>query len=107
MGVLQCPICKEFLVGFTWTKTKTGKNWLKGKDDKWHDCPNKKLSKKTASAHKKKNKTGLDIYPKFDSNDAGYYCTKGHFQSTTSPLESHCPLCDTSLSVMMIEREGH
>jgi hypothetical protein len=111
MAVIQCPICKEFLVGYNWAKTKTGKNWLKNKDDTWHSCPNKKFAKKTASSHKKKYgrdaQQGLDLYPKFDSNEAGYYCTHGHFVSSTPPLEKYCVVCDTPLSVMLIENQGH
>jgi hypothetical protein len=51
MAVLKCPICNQFLVGFEWTKTAKGKNWLKHKEKgEWHDCPNKKLKKKTSTS---------------------------------------------------------
>lgn len=35
----KCPICKQYLIGFNWTKTKNGKNWLKNNSGEWHDCP--------------------------------------------------------------------
>lgn len=36
----KCPICKQWLTGFNWAKTKNGKNWLKNNSSgEWHDCP--------------------------------------------------------------------
>jgi hypothetical protein len=35
----KCPICKEMIIGYEWTKTKSGKKWLANSDGKWHDCP--------------------------------------------------------------------
>jgi len=35
----KCPVCKQYLAGFNWTKTKNGKNWLKNTSGEWHDCP--------------------------------------------------------------------
>lgn len=45
----KCPVCKEYLTGFEWTKTKTGKNWLADTSGNWHDCPENvgKYQKKT------------------------------------------------------------
>jgi len=42
----KCPICKQELSGFNWTKTKNNKNWLADKDGNWHDCPNNNGKKK-------------------------------------------------------------
>jgi len=50
--VTKCPICEQFLVGFNWTKTAKGKNWLK-KGDKWHDCPKNKSKKKSSEGNMK------------------------------------------------------
>ena len=107
MAVTQCPICKAFLVGYNWTKTKTGKNWIKHKEDGWHSCPNKKFAKKTASSHKKKGAVGLDLFPKFDSNEAGFYCTRGHLVSKMHTVEKYCPVCDTPLACTLLERKDH
>jgi len=35
----KCPVCKQYLTGYSWTKTKNGKNWLKNNSGEWHDCP--------------------------------------------------------------------
>lgn len=35
----KCVVCKEFIVGFEWTPTKSGKKWLADKNGNWHDCP--------------------------------------------------------------------
>jgi len=44
----KCPVCKQYLIGFNWTKTKNGKNWLKNSSGEWHDCPkNQKSFQKT------------------------------------------------------------
>ena len=108
MAVTQCPICKEFLVGYNWTKTPKGKNWLQHKENGWHSCPKNKFAKKTASSsHGKKGAQGLDLFPKWDSEDAGYYCTKGHLVSSTPTKDTHCPKCDVSLSISFLERERH
>jgi hypothetical protein len=111
MAVSQCPICKEFLVGYNWSKTPKGKNWLQHKEKGWHNCPKNKFVKKTASAHKKKGKKGeqgLDLFPKqWDSDEAGYYCSRGHFNSPTQPKENYCVVCDTPLTCMFFEREKH
>lgn len=112
MTVSQCPICKEFLVGYNWSKTPKGKNWLQHKEKGWHNCPKNKFVKKTASAHKKKGnkgEQGLDLFPKeWDSDEAGYYCTGGHLVSTAADFkDKYCPVCDTPLSVTYLEREKH
>lgn len=52
MVVSKCPICNEALVGYAWTKTPKGKNWLK-KGDTWHDCPKKQFKRKTARYNQK------------------------------------------------------
>jgi|APSaa5957512493_1039668.scaffolds.fasta_scaffold26206_2 hypothetical protein len=51
--VTQCPICKEYLVGYNWTKTQSNKNWIKHKDKGWHNCPKKSFKKKTAGKSQK------------------------------------------------------
>jgi len=33
----NCPKCQE--ADLTWYKTSKNKNWLKGEDGKWHNCP--------------------------------------------------------------------
>ena len=40
MAVSQCPKCKNSLVDYAWTKTKSNKNWLKHPQKGWHTCPN-------------------------------------------------------------------
>jgi|TARA_B110000263_G_scaffold248585_1_gene263847 hypothetical protein len=109
MAVTQCPICKEFLVGYNWTKTPKGKNWLQHKENGWHSCPKNKFAKKTASSHGGKGGAngGLDLFPKWDSEDAGHYCTRGHLVSSGPTKDTHCPKCDVSLGTTFIEREHH
>lgn len=102
MAVTQCPICKEFLVGYKWTKTKTGKNWLADKDNKWHDCPNKKFSKKTASKSKKLfNKNGPTLFPEtYDAEITGFYCRKGHYQGPYKQIPKYCDVCTTPTGIL-------
>jgi len=97
MAVTQCPICKEFLIGFKWTKTKTGKNWLADKDNKWHDCPKKKFSKKTASKSKKFIKKGEQsiLAESYDADITGYYCRLGHYQGPYNQIPKYCDVCTT------------
>ena len=46
MAVSQCPKCKNYLVDYAWTKTKSNKNWLKHLQKGWHTCPNSTWKKK-------------------------------------------------------------
>jgi hypothetical protein len=104
MTVVKCPICKGTLVGFAWTKTPKGKNWLK-KGDKWHDCPNKKLSKKTAG--KSSKVFGFSISPaSWDSEEAGYYCTNGHFIGAFEGKDQHCHKCGTTTAATWLWNGG-
>lgn len=48
----KCPVCKEFINGYEWTVTKTGKKWLKSMNGQWHDCP-KSTSKYTGKSKEK------------------------------------------------------
>lgn len=100
MVVTLCPICKQHLVGYKWEKTKTMKNWLKHPDKGWHDCPQKKFSRKTAS--KQRKLFGAEITPPngWESNDSGFYCQLGHSLGDKIPKESHCPVCDKSISCL-------
>ena len=36
----KCPVCKQEVPGYNWTKTAKGKNWLQNSAGKWHSCPN-------------------------------------------------------------------
>jgi len=103
--VTKCPICNEFLVGYTWTKTKTNKNWLNHKEKGWHNCPNKKFKKKTAGKNKK-----LFGYPEvtsymYDSDKPGYYCTGGHYQGQYKEMKGvlACIKCGVSLTVLELK----
>lgn len=102
MVVSKCPICQQFLVGFQWTKTAKGKNWLK-KGDEWHNCPSKKLKKKTASKNFKLTGYGVSIIPlDFDSNEPGFYCTgcePGH--KLESPVPDKCDQCNKPTGVTL------
>lgn len=104
MAVTKCPICQEFLVGFQWEKTSKGKNWLKNiEKGEWHDCPNKKFKKKTAS---KKGQTKIysvndaPVLPEeYDSDKVGYYCTSGHYLGGYKDMPNKCPKCNKSTTV--------
>ena len=115
MVVSECPICHKQLVGFQWAKTKNQKNWLK-KGDEWHDCPNKKFTKKTAGKHKRldfsqsrSSRWDFGIIPsKWDSDEGGYYCQQGHFQAGLfSAIPNHCAVCGWGTAVVILEREKH
>lgn len=103
MAVVKCPICNQFLVGFEWTKTAKGKNWLKHKEKgEWHDCPNKKLKKKTSSSPGQRK-----IWPQgsaflagtYDSDEVGHYCDNGHYLGGSRNLPDKCPVCKCSTTV--------
>ncbi len=101
MVVSKCPICNEALVGYAWTKTPKGKNWLK-KGDEWHDCPSKQFKKKTAGSNKKL--FGTAVLPEsYDRKDVGYYCTAGHYQGNKFwevNKISLCAKCGVSLAIV-------
>ena len=68
----------------------------------------KSLQRKTASSHGgKKGSQGLDLFPKWDSESAGVYCSRGHLVSTSTSNDEYCPKCDVSLSISFVEREHH
>jgi hypothetical protein len=101
MAVLKCPICNQFLVGFEWTKTAKGKNWLKHKEKgEWHDCPNKKLKKKTSTSpgQRKIWPQGSVFLPhQYDSNEPGFYClTCGHDLGGFENMSDNCDACGRS-----------
>ena len=105
MVVSKCPICNEFLVGYAWTKTAKGKNWLSHPQKGWHDCPNKKMVKKTAG--KSRKITGFSPSPEdgFDSDETGFYCTKGH----KLPYEysgDACPKCGDTITTKWYRVKG-
>lgn len=105
MVVTLCPICKQHLVGYKWEKTKSLKNWLKHPQKGWHDCPQKKFSKKTASKQKQlfSQWSGAPITPEdgFDSDEAGVYCAHGHYLGESSK-EDYCPLCNVSTAITFL-----
>ena len=35
----KCPVCKEFIDGYEWKVTKSGKKWLFNASGEGHDCP--------------------------------------------------------------------
>lgn len=105
MGVTKCPICQQFLVGFKWEKTAKGKNWLKHEEKgEWHNCPNKKLVKKTARKEGQQriyNAWGgapVTSY-EYDSDKSGYYCTGGHYLGSYKNMPPKCPTCNKSTSI--------
>jgi len=75
----KCPICKQWLTGFNWTKTKNGKNWLKNNSGEWHDCP------KNQTFNKDVNLTYNPTFP-----PSFIFCGK----CTTLCKSNWCPKCE-------------
>ena len=106
MTVALCPICKQHLVGYKWEKTKTMKNWLKHPQKGWHDCPQKKFSRKTASKQKKlfSQWSGAPVAPEngWENDGHGYYCPMGHSLGEELPKEDYCPICNTPTACLWL-----
>ena len=102
MVVSKCPICNEFLVGFAWTKTAKGKNWLSHPQKGWHDCPSKKMAKKTAGKSRKLSAFSISPLDGFDSDETGFYCTNGHFLGDKKP----CTVCGEGTNTTWFRVKG-
>lgn len=74
----KCPVCKQWLTGFNWAKTKNGKNWLKNNSGEWHDCPK----------NQKQYNMDLTYNPTF--RQSFIFCGK----CTALCKEDWCPKCE-------------
>ena len=57
----KCPVCKEFIDGYEWKPTKSGKKWLFSASGKGHDCPK-------STSKFKSNETYVKRIPLIDKN---------------------------------------
>jgi len=89
----KCPVCKQWLTGYSWTKTKNGKNWLKNTNGMWHDCPK---NQKTYV-----QKMDLTFNPLY--TNTYYFCGKC---ITLCEDDGWCPKCDMYPNVTFADKDG-